>query len=299
MLIPLTLGWVVAAFTSGQLITKTGRYKIYTLIGSSLVLVGSALLALLDEDSSSVVASLFLVVIGLGMGSMFQTYVIATQNRVPQSELGVATAAIQFFRSMGGSLAVAGLGALLTAQLGAGIDANRLTAGAGHVSAAARSALGDATHAVFVALIPLAAAVFVLSILLPEERLHTSAPAGRRAGDQLELQEPEPHERGQRAPQRGVGAPGERGHRIGHGGRDLEAHARGRRVLERAALVAAALDRQPGRGAQRASGLQAVEPLVGREQPGQPLPEAQRAGRGWWSPRGAGRSRRAARPSRS
>ena len=111
------------------------------------------------------------------MGSMFQTYVIATQNRVPQSELGVATAAIQFFRSMGGSLAVAGLGALLTAQLGAGIDANRLTAGAGHVSEAARSALGDATHAVFVALIPLAAAVFVLSILLPEERLHTSAPA--------------------------------------------------------------------------------------------------------------------------
>ena len=85
----------------------------------------------------------------------------------------MATAAIQFFRSMGGSLAVAGLGALLTARLGAGIDANRLTAGAGHVSEAARSALGDATHAVFVALVPLAAAVFVLSILLPEERLHT------------------------------------------------------------------------------------------------------------------------------
>ena len=115
VLIPLTLGWVVASFTSGQLITKTGRYKIYTLLGSSLVLIGSALLVLLDEDSSSAVASLFLVVIGLGMGAMFQTYVIATQNRVPQSELGVATAAIQFFRSMGGSLAVAGLGALLTA----------------------------------------------------------------------------------------------------------------------------------------------------------------------------------------
>src|SRR5262249_2175980 len=150
VLIPLTLGWVVAAFVSGQLITKTGRYKIYTLLGSVLVLVGSALLVVLDEHSSPTVASAFLVLIGLGMGLMFQTYVIATQNRVAQSELGVATAAIQFFRSMGGSLAVAALGALLTAQLGAGVDANRLTAGVGHVSEAARSALADATHAVFV-----------------------------------------------------------------------------------------------------------------------------------------------------
>ena len=63
---------------------------------------------------------------------MFQTFVIATQNRVDPADLGVATAAIQFFRSMGGSLAVAVLGALLIARL-------------------AREALNDATHAVFVA----------------------------------------------------------------------------------------------------------------------------------------------------
>src|SRR4051812_13174115 len=177
VLIPLTLGWVVAAFVSGQLITKTGRYKIYTLLGSALVLAGSLLMALLDEHSTSAVASAFLVVIGLGMGLMSQTYVIATQNRVAQSDLGVATAAIQFFRSMGGSLAVAGLGALLTAQLGADVDANRLTAGVGHVSEAARHALAGATHAVFVAIVPLAAAALVLAILLPEERLRTRAPA--------------------------------------------------------------------------------------------------------------------------
>ena len=53
------------------------------------------------------------------MGTMFQTFVIATQNRVDDGDIGVATAAIQFFRSMGGSLAVAGLGALLTARLAA------------------------------------------------------------------------------------------------------------------------------------------------------------------------------------
>jgi EmrB/QacA subfamily drug resistance transporter len=176
VLIPLTLGWVVASFISGQLITKTGRYKIYPLLGSTLVLIGCLLLTRLGVGSSSVVASAFLVVIGVGMGTMFQTFVIATQNRVEFSQLGVATAAIQFSRSMGGSLAVAGLGALLTARIGAGIDVNRLTAGGTHVGAAARAALAHATHGVFVAIVPLAAAVLVLSILLPEERLRTAAP---------------------------------------------------------------------------------------------------------------------------
>ena len=80
------------------------------------MLVGCILLALLDEDSSRIAVTLDLTVVGVGMGTMFQTFVIATQNRVEMTEIGVATAAIQFFRSMGGSLAVAGLGALLTAR---------------------------------------------------------------------------------------------------------------------------------------------------------------------------------------
>src|SRR4051794_12823446 len=178
VLIPLSFGWVIASFISGQLISKTGRYRVFPLLGSALVLTGCLLLTQLGTRSSSVVASADLVVIGVGMGTMFQTFVIATQNRVDFADLGVATAAIQFFRSMGGSLAVAGLGALLTYQLGAGVDANRLTSGAAKgVSEAARHALADATHAVFAALVPLAAAVLVLSILLPEERLRTRAPA--------------------------------------------------------------------------------------------------------------------------
>src|SRR5262249_54172888 len=153
------LGWVVAAFVSGQLVTKTGKYRIYPLIGSTLVLIGCVLLTFLGADSSRLVASGYFVVIGVGMGTMFQIFVIATQNRVHFSELGVATAAIQFFRSMGGSLAVAGLGALLTSQLPLGVDPNRLTAPGAHVSEAARVALADATHAVFVAIVPLAAIV--------------------------------------------------------------------------------------------------------------------------------------------
>ena len=155
VLIPLSFGWVLASFASGQYISRTGRYKVFPIVGSILVLAGCILLALLGADSSRVVVTLDLTVVGLGMGTMFQTFVIATQNRVDMSEIGVATAAIQFFRSMGGSLAVAGLGALLTAQL-------------------ATNGLDQATHAVFVAIVPLAALIVVLSFLLPEHELRTS-----------------------------------------------------------------------------------------------------------------------------
>ena len=115
------------------------------------MLAGCILLALLDESSSRVAVTLDLTIVGLGMGTMFQVYVIATQNRVQMTEIGVATAAIQFFRSMGGSLAVAGLGALLTARLATGVESG--------------------THAVFVAIVPLAALILVLAFLLPEHEL--------------------------------------------------------------------------------------------------------------------------------
>src|SRR3954452_20116643 len=177
VLIPLTLGWVVAAFISGQLISKTGRYKVFPLLGSALVLAGCCLLATLDEHSSPALVSADLVVIGVGMGTMFQVFVIATQNAVQMADLGIATAAIQFFRSMGASFSVAVLGALLTARLPAGVDPNRLTSNAANVPDSARPALAHATHAVFVAIIPLAAIVLVLAILLPEEPLRTNAPA--------------------------------------------------------------------------------------------------------------------------
>ncbi|MDA0159144.1 MFS transporter [Solirubrobacter ginsenosidimutans] len=154
VLIPLSFGWVLASFASGQYISRTGRYKIFPIAGSILVLAGCILLTLVGKDTSRIVVTLDLTVVGLGMGTMFQTFVIATQNRVDMSEIGVATAAIQFFRSMGGSLAVAGLGALLTARLAGGLD--------------------HATHAVFVAIVPLASLTVVLAFMLPEHELRTT-----------------------------------------------------------------------------------------------------------------------------
>jgi hypothetical protein len=99
--------------------------------------------------------SAHLTVIGLGMGTMFQTFVIATQNRVDFSDLGVATAAIQFGRSMGGSISVAVLGALLVSK---------------------EPPLSAGTHAVFVALVPVAALILGLALALPEHTLRTTNP---------------------------------------------------------------------------------------------------------------------------
>jgi EmrB/QacA subfamily drug resistance transporter len=188
VLIPLSFGWVLAGIASGQVIARTGRYRWFPVLGSALVLAGTALLTTLDTGSSKLVASAFLLVIGVGMGSMFQTYVVATQNSVEMSRLGVATAALQFFRSMGGSIAVAGLGTLLANRLaveladrlgaGAGrVDTNRLLQGSSHVPHAllegTRAALAAALHSTFVALVPLAAVGLLLAFWLPERPLRS------------------------------------------------------------------------------------------------------------------------------
>jgi EmrB/QacA subfamily drug resistance transporter len=188
ILIPFSLGWVVAATLTGQLISRTGRYRIFPIAGGVLILAGLTLLAVLDRSWPPASVSAILVVIGLGMGMTFQPYVIATQNAVEPANLGIATATIQFFRSMGGSLAVAALGTLLAnrlatnlqEQLGAGaarVDTDRLLGGGASVPAGlgdgVRQALADALHDVFLASVPLGIVALVLALALREVPLRT------------------------------------------------------------------------------------------------------------------------------
>jgi EmrB/QacA subfamily drug resistance transporter len=189
VLVPFSLGWVVAATLTGQLISRTGRYRPFPIVGSLFILSGLALLALMGEGTAPVAVGGILVITGIGMGMTFQPYIIATQNAVQVSNLGIATATIQFFRSMGGSLAVAALGTLLSnrlvaelqAQLGAAaasrVDTDRLLAGGanapGDLSAGIQAALSDALHVVFVASVPLGLCALVLAFALPEYPLRT------------------------------------------------------------------------------------------------------------------------------
>src|SRR5690349_6251680 len=102
ILIPFSLGWVVAATLTGQLISRTGRYRPFPIVGGAFILAGLVSLTLLGQDWPPASVSAILAVTGFGMGMTFQPYVIATQNAVDPANLGIATATIQFFRSMGG-----------------------------------------------------------------------------------------------------------------------------------------------------------------------------------------------------
>jgi EmrB/QacA subfamily drug resistance transporter len=205
LLIPLTLGWVVASVISGQLVSRTGRYRVFPILGSTLVLLGFVLLTRLGTGSTLATVSGYLIVIGVGMGVMFQVYVIAAQNAVQMSQIGVVTGQINFFRSMGGSFAVAGLGALLTHRLtvelaqhlggtGARIDPNRVVqSGAAHLPAriadGVQNSLSASLHSVFVVCVPIAALGLLLAIVLEERplRRHTA-----HSGSPAPEQQPEP-----------------------------------------------------------------------------------------------------------
>jgi EmrB/QacA subfamily drug resistance transporter len=166
VLIPLMLAVVTAVIASGQVVTRTGRYKIFPIAGSAMSLVGFWLLTRLNVHSTSFDATVAMVVIGFGIGQMMQTYTLAVQNDARREDMGVATATTQFSRSIGGTFGVAVLGTILQQRL--------------HVERAlhpddARLALANSLHTVFMAAVPLAAIALLLAFLLKEKPLRTEA----------------------------------------------------------------------------------------------------------------------------
>ena len=129
-LVPLMAGLLVSSIGSGQLISRTGRYKAFPIAGTAISAVGLLLLTRLDATTSTSVAALYMLVLGFGLGLVMQVLVLAVQNAVPYEELGVATSSATLFRSTGGSLGTAVLGAIFTNRL-TDLLAQRLPTGAG------------------------------------------------------------------------------------------------------------------------------------------------------------------------
>jgi EmrB/QacA subfamily drug resistance transporter len=187
--IPLMFGSLIGTTASGNLISRFGRWKRYLVLGSSLLVLGLGLLATIDHTTPEWHAMVFMSFTGLGMGMLLQNYVLAVQNTVDVTDVGAASATVSFFRSLGGTIGVSVLGAILAVQVnhevttelaaigvkprsdGAGgslLDVNNLPA---PVAEIVRSAYGDATGTIFavaagVAVVSLAAALFIREVPL-------------------------------------------------------------------------------------------------------------------------------------
>jgi MFS family permease len=160
VLTPLMLALVGASVGSGQVITRTGRYLWALRSGPVVMAAGFALLARLDEHSAASAPTLGRVVLGLGLGLMMQNLVLVLQNSVASRDIGAATGAGQFFRSMGGAIGVSLMGAVLAAGLPRGQSSP--------------AQLAHAIHPVFVIGLPLMAVAFLLILLIPEIPLRRS-----------------------------------------------------------------------------------------------------------------------------
>jgi EmrB/QacA subfamily drug resistance transporter len=196
-LIPLTLGIVIASAGSGQVISRTGRYKVFPIVGAALVTVGFWLLSHIQVDTGTAMLSSWMVVVGLGIGCIMQVAVLAVQNAVAYRDLGTATSATVFFRLLGGALGTALFGAvllnrlqhnlavLLPARARAAVDLGslegapqQLRALPGAILHPLLEAFARSYQVVYLWAIPFAVATLVLALLLREAPLRTTTHAG-------------------------------------------------------------------------------------------------------------------------
>ncbi len=193
-LLPLMAGLLLTSIASGQIISRTGRYKVFPIVGTAVMAVGFVLLSRMDVGTSTFQRSGSMLVLGLGLGAVMQVLVLAVQNAVDYADLGVATSGATFFRSIGGSFGVAIFGAIfsnrLTTTLHQQLPNGIPGAAAGSPTAAADPsqlaklppaihngyvhAYADALQTVFLVAVPVAVIAFALTWLLREVPLRQS-----------------------------------------------------------------------------------------------------------------------------
>ncbi len=194
-MLPMMGGMLLTSISSGQMISRTGRYKIFPVVGTAVMTLGLFLLSRMTPDTSPLAASGAMLVMGLGLGMVMQVLVIAVQNAVDYRDLGVATSGATLFRLVGGSVGTAVLGAIFVTRLG-GELLRRLPAGTqgapapgSAITAELLASLSPAVHSAYAAafsaslstvfLVATSVAVlgFLLSWLLPERPLRATLSA--------------------------------------------------------------------------------------------------------------------------
>jgi EmrB/QacA subfamily drug resistance transporter len=199
-LLPMMLGLLITSIGTGLLVTRTGRYKIFPMVGTAVMTAGLFLLSRLTIGTSFWLVSLYLFVLGVGIGASMQVLVIAVQNAIEYKDLGAATSGATFFRSIGGSFGTAVFGAVFANVLGGDIARalhgvllpSGISASSGaspavldHLPAVIRSGYihgyAEALHTVFLFATPVGALAFVLTFLIKEIPLRDTSRAVDRA----------------------------------------------------------------------------------------------------------------------
>ncbi|MFC8453604.1 MDR family MFS transporter [Kitasatospora sp. NPDC057223] len=205
LLMPMMLGMLVVSLVVGGAVTKTGKYRIFPIIGTIVMAAGTLLLSTMGTDTSTLTSAVFMVVLGAGMGFLMQITMLVAQNSVELKDMGVASSTATLFRTIGGSFGVALFGALFNKQVtstmadrlgeqagaGAGANPGQMTPAAlrtlpAPVQDAYHHAVANGMHTVFlwaaaVSVVAIAAAVFLREVPLrgsgpsPAEKLEAAA----------------------------------------------------------------------------------------------------------------------------
>ncbi|MEV7681992.1 MDR family MFS transporter [Streptomyces sp. NPDC088341] len=197
MSLPMILGLLVSSTVAGQIISATGKWKIHLIAGGVIMTGGLALLATIDAGTGFGLLSVYMAVLGIGVGMLMQNLVLAAQNDVPAAELGAATSVLSFFRSMGGTIGTSVLGAILANRVTA--EMTKSLAGTGQSASGGDGAVPDistlpapmreivqhaygvATAELFLVAAPFAALALVAVLFLKEKPLKTTSGMERLA----------------------------------------------------------------------------------------------------------------------
>ena len=123
ILVPMTIGIITANVVAGNLISHTGRYKLPAICGFAVIVAGMVLLTTMDATTPYLWVAVYTTVVGLGLGTLMPILAVVAQSSVPRTMLGVASAAVQFFRSIGATLGIAVMGSLLVNRFAAAFRA--------------------------------------------------------------------------------------------------------------------------------------------------------------------------------
>lgn len=191
LLLPMVIPIVFVSQIVGRVMSKTGKYKIFPILGAGFLIAGMGLLATMTTSTSRTTTSVYMVMIGIGLGFAMQMTTTIAQNSVDMGDLGVASAAVTLFRTIGGSVGVALFGSLFTRALASGLHngaAQPTAAQLTRMSGAARDAylhsVATGTHSIFTTGAFVGVAALIAALLIKEVPLRGKATSAAQPSTQ-------------------------------------------------------------------------------------------------------------------